>query len=431
MTVNLLGLSKILTNLCVFLTVFSVSVLAQSDQSVTTIKPNITPNANTEIYKLVFLTDRLDNKSYFKLGRKKQDQLRRNEQAEFIAKLNELGSQGYRAILTRGLFAIVKLDNTPYEYAGFETEEGGRSIQSGLKKRYLSFAQQAYALRDYTLMSHECETKYWYSPNEMPELPIESCRYIYWFLLERAKGDTRPTSFILASHIIKSGKQTMLNEEAAADLTAQVKDALTKGYQVAHSFSKFEMFLQKTNQSDFPPQDSEIQVINDGGSQDKVEALKTKINSLAQQGFRLASLGYDIAVMYRPKGTTLPVSYAWSNVLSKNAESELAQLQSKGAVYRMNYPAELVWGAGMVFEQPMNSNGSQREYKLLKLEFEHVRKKAEKKIVIDPKPEANSLLKTVNQFAQEGFIVRDRYVGLKIERKRLITITSILMERAH
>ena len=62
MTVNVLGLSKILTNLYVILSLFSVSVLGQSDQAATAIKPSITPNANTEIYKLVFLTDGLDDK---------------------------------------------------------------------------------------------------------------------------------------------------------------------------------------------------------------------------------------------------------------------------------------------------------------------------------------------------------------------------------
>ena len=430
MTVNVIGLSKILTNVCGFLILLSVSALAQSDQAATTIKPNITPNANTEIYKLVFLTGGLDDKSYSKLGKKKEAQQRRNDQAEFITKLNEAGSQGYRAILTQGLFAIVKLDNTPYEYAGFETDEGGRSIQRGLKNRYLSFAQQAYALRDYTLMSHQCETKYLNSPGEMQEWRQDSCSWIYWFLWERVKGDTRPAELILASNNPTSNKATVQAETAAADLTMQVKEALAKGYQVTHSFSKFELLLQKTNQSDFSPQDSEIQVINDGVSEDKIEALKTKINSLAQQGYRLASLGYDIAVMYRPKGTTLPVSYVWLNVIPKNAESELAQLQSKGAVYRMIHPGENGERALMVFEQPMNSNASQREYKLLKMELEGIEKKAEKKVVIELTPETKDVMKTVNQLAQEGFIVRDQLAGgNKTEGKRRISVTNILMER--
>ena len=397
--------TRVITNLCVLLTLFSVSVRAQSDQAATTIKPSITPNANTELYKLVFLTDGLDDKSYSKLGEKKQAQLRRSDEAEFIKKLNEVGSQGYRAILTEGLFAIVKLDNKQYEYAGFETKEGGRLFKHDIKKLYPSYAQQSYVLRDNTLMSHQCETRS-SSPGEMAE--PEYCSYIYWSLLERVKGDTSPHTYILASHTIKSGKQTMLNEEAAADLTAQVKDSLTKGLQVTNSFSKFEILLQKIRQNDFLLNDSEIQVINDGVSKDTKESLKTKINSLAQQGYRLASLGYDIAVMYRPKGNTTPVSYLWVNMTQNSAESELAQLRSKGAVYRMIHPDEDDNRALMVFEQPTNSIASQREYKLLKIEFESVEKKAQKKVVSDLTSESKEVMKTVNQLAQEGFIVRDQ-----------------------
>jgi hypothetical protein len=408
-------LSKLLA-LCVFLTVLSLSTSAQSDQA--------TPNPNTEIYKLVLP---MNNEYGSSKGGQKERELRRLEsQMSFVRELNKVGSQGYRAILTHGLFAIVKLDSAQYAYIGYE-HEGGRVSESGFNFRYSQYAKRTFALREYSWIINKCETIY----QSSPEPSMYSCRYLSWVLLEGVKGQVQPVPFILASNSPTSGKDKVQAETAAAALTVQVRDAHAKGYQVTHLFSKFELFLQKTNQSDFPLNESEIQVINDGGSENKMEALKTKINSLAQQGYRLMSLGYDIAVMYRPKGTTLPVSYVWLNVIAKNAELELAQLKSKGAVYRMIHPDEDDNRALMVFEQSGNSTATQREYKLLKMELESVEKKAEKKVAIELTPETKDVMKTVNQLAQEGFIVRDELDGgYKIEGKRFIDVTYILMERS-
>ena len=154
--------------------------------------------------------------------------------------------------------------------------------------------------------------------------------------------------------------------------------------------------------------------------------MKKKVNELARQGFRLALIHNQVAVMRRSRDTTAPVSYIWLDSLKKKTfERDLARLQDSGAIYRMTYPDSEGAEYELIFEQPSADDGKRREYKVLKVEFQETENFADQKMDIDLTPSSKETIKTLNSMVKEGFVVRDLFVSEYLETKK----ASILLER--
>jgi hypothetical protein len=83
-----------------------------------------------------------------------------------------------------------------------------------------------------------------------------------------------------------------------------------------------------TDKDEFLPERTEVKVVTG------YFKLKKKVNELARQGYRLAFTHFEIAMMYRHRDTTAPVSYIWLDSRKKKSfEQELTRLQDRGAIY--------------------------------------------------------------------------------------------------
>jgi hypothetical protein len=153
--------------------------------------------------------------------------------------------------------------------------------------------------------------------------------------------------------------------------------------------------------------------------------VKKKVNELAQQGYRLASTHNCIAVMYRNRETTAPVSYIWLDAGKKSFEQDLTRLQESGAIYRMTYGEDDT----LIFEQPAAALSKRREYKVLKIQLQETKNFADQKVDIDLTPSAKETIKTLNSLVKEGFAVRDLFNPYPIAKTHNNIITSILLER--
>jgi hypothetical protein len=178
--------------------------------------------------------------------------------------------------------------------------------------------------------------------------------------------------------------------------------------------------------------------------------VQKKVNELARQGYRLALIHNQIAVMRRSRDTTAPVSYIWLDGMKKKTfEQDLARLQDSGAIYRMTYPDSDGAENTLIFEQPavearkrreyrvLSDRGrpqrpdhdvearKRREYRVLKVEFQETENFAEQKVDIDLTPSSKETIKTLNSLVKEGFVVRDLFVSDDLAARR----ASVLLER--
>ena len=147
---------------------------------------------------------------------------------------------------------------------------------------------------------------------------------------------------------------------------------------------------------------------------------------MALQGYRLALIHNQVAVMRRSRDTTAQVSYIWLDSLKKKTfERDLARLQDSGAIYRMTYPDGEGAEYELIFEQPSVDAGKRREYKVLKVEFQETENFADQRMDIDLTPSSKETIKTLNSLVKEGFVVRDLFVSEYLETKK----ASVLLER--
>jgi len=148
---------------------------------------------------------------------------------------------------------------------------------------------------------------------------------------------------------------------------------------------------------------------------------------LARQGYRLALTYNLIAVMYRYRDNTTPVSYIWLDSRKrKSFDQELARLQDSGAIYRMVYPDIYGIEHTLIFEQPAVNVSKRREYKVLKIELQETENFADQKVDFDLAPSSKETIKTLNSLVKEGFAVRDLFVSEDLVANK----ASILLERA-
>jgi hypothetical protein len=341
----------------------------------------------------------------------------------FIEQLNKAAAQGYRLIsLDSPFLGIVRKGNVQYEYAGFEMSSyiygyfPKQYFKENFQRGYGPFAGQGFSVIDHVFLRASCT----FSPNSegIGDDPSRtSCYYYDFFLLERVKGVEIPRQYRLATHVNSWGW-------ASGDkLTAQINDYRALGFNPILAISQNEVLLQPvTGKAEFLPVGTEVKVV--AGLK-----LNKKVNELARQGYRLALIHDWIAVMYRNRDTTAPVSYIWLNAKKKSFEQELARLQESGAIYRMTCPEYQGDSNILIFEQPASDVSKRREYKVLKIQFQETENFADQKVDIDLTPSAKEAIKTLNSLVNEGFAVLDLFNANPSTMTHNALITSILLER--
>jgi hypothetical protein len=361
-------------------------------------------DAKTERYKLIFPTD-----AGF---------------SSFIDQLNKSGEEGYRLRSATygwqqlsgkyyGLpVGILQLDETQCEYAWFEMTSKLFFAISGFEQKYNEQSKRGFRLVDHFLSGLSCEN----NPDSI--VPVQDCESSYLFLLERERGANNPTAFVLAQAYPRW--QRKMGEA----LTSQIREKLADGFYPTELLSSYQILLAHTEKADFETDTPDVQVITSSFLND----LKKKVNELGQQGFQLALIREEAAVMSRHREKRNPVTYEWLNAKNKNFEKELARLQETGAAYRMIY-RDSKGGNQLVFERGAVEDDRRREYKTLKLNFQMVDPVAVKRganggIHLDLTPASKETVNLINSLAREGFVVRDLFVSDVVSDN-----VSVLLER--
>ncbi|MGH9879218.1 MAG: hypothetical protein ACRD5H_16430, partial [Nitrososphaerales archaeon] len=327
--------------------------------------------------------------------------------------LNKAGERGYRlTALGSPLIGIVSLGAVQYEYAWFETISDilfYKIYKFGLQEKYAQLAEQGYSLVDRNYLGSVCK-----SPPDDAIIPLDYCIYRDLFILEREKGVETPKHF---KHVWHEPSWSQWSPDAP--LTRQINEFMAWGFNPTLALSKCEVLLQRnTDKGEFLPEGTELKVVTGN--------VKKKVNELARQGYRLALIHNEVAVMRQSRDTTAPVSYIWLDYWKKKSfEPELARLQDSGAIYRMTYPNSEGGEYTLIFEQPSVDAGKRREYKVLKIEFQETENFADQKMDIDLTPSSKETIKTLNSSVKEGFVVRDLFVSDYPADKR----ASVLLER--
>lgn len=328
----------------------------------------------------------------------------------FTEHLNEAGEEGYKIISALPTYevAIMKTDETQYEFRLFETTGSAYFAKSGLKEKLEDLSQLGFRLVEHSQLFTSCA----YIDSENPASG-ENCEYTDRFIAEKEKEKKKPREQILASTFPGWGAKP------SVDLEKHINEKLGEGFYPVMAISKFEILFEKEkDKSENLDEKPDVKIIRSGWGKN----LQKEINELAKQGFRLALTNNGIAVLYRNRETAqTPVSYHWLRADKKGFEKELINLQNKGTVYRTTYPNQHGTRNTLIFEQGISSNSKHGEFRILQFEFSSVENKPEGKVFTDLTPSSKEAVTKMNQLAEEGFVVRDLFYadGVKVILERL------------
>jgi len=334
------------------------------------------------------------------------EQVIHSGQASFVKEINRAAAQGFRFLYSLGGYGltVVKRDETEYEYVGIETRSDMSLVTAGLDEKYLPLLKQGYHIVSNTTNGLEtCSFNSITNAND--------CSYRHFFLLERQKGVQKPREQNLI-YSIPGWKMKM-----GVELTDQVREGMSQGFYPTIVFSRSEMLLERAETSGQPGDDKpEVKVVTSGWHDD----VKKKISDLAKEGYRLELISDGVAVMYRRSNAAPPVSYVWVDTNKKDFENKLAEMQGQGAIYRMSSPGSKGISDALVFELRAGEAGHRREYKTLKFDVQQEEDRAENKVKIELTSASKANLRTINELAKVGFVVRGLFhadkVGVLLER---------------
>lgn len=385
--------------------------------------PRFVPDPNAEKYRLIFTTRYQGDFSY-----DSNDELvlaRRSAFDNFAGHLNGAGVQGYRVVTSlKGDPAVVALGREQFEYAWTETGSPLAHLKRGFAGTYAQLAKRGFRLAAHALLYAYC------SP-----LDAYRCDYRDFFLFERRKGDEAPREHAYArSDPGGAWRRGPSHEEI---LTNAVRTRLAEKLYPAHLLSKFEVLLEpEPPDAALAEAGAEVRVVRSSSFWERDE-LPKRVNELARQGFRLALVDNEVAVMYRrPGDATARPGYVWLKSSKKDFEGEVARLQEGGAVFRSTYPDSNGARRELIFEQGA-PGGARREYRILRFELQTRRNAAEGVMETTLAPASAQTQQELNRFASEGFVVlalfdADRYRFTRPGKGREALVTEefgVLLER--
>lgn len=348
----------------------------------------------------------------------------------FVDQLNQNGKEGYRLKVATYAWqrlsgdgecsvpvAILQSDESGFEYAWFEVATTLYFAIPGFEPQYSEQAKQGFRLADFFLSTVFCADD---DPDTVA--PIPHCKSNYIFLLERESGSHSPKDFLVAEAMPD------WQRKPGRKLANVTRANLPDGFYPARVLANNQLLLNRTTEhEDFQKDPPEVQIVNSSF----LNNVKKKVEVLGRQGFRLALIGDECAVLYRWRNEHAPLVYEWLNAKSKNFEKELARIQASGATFRLVY-RDPYNGNQLVFERQANAGTQRVEYKVLRLSFQLLGPQRLKDVGnvperIDLTPESKETVKLMNQLARERFVVRDlfvsnimssRNVGVLLERTR-------------
>jgi hypothetical protein len=334
----------------------------------------------------------------------------------YISEMNKVGAQGYKLVSSLiNHTALFKLDNVQYEYAWFMTYSHVFFAKQGFEEAYASLSKQGYSLSENIFLHGSCEEPAYKPGSNDTPIPIKECEFQDLFLLARVTNEKTPQQYRLAQH-------TPRWKELSGDstLTEQVRSSLADGFVPTQIFSKYEILLQRLpREAAWLHQKADIQVITGN--------VQKKVTELAQQGYRLLLVNYEIALVTREKESAAPVAYVWLDVTKKNFRQQLAQLQAQGARYLLPYPIKYGDKCTLIFEQPLTPGNIWWEYKTLNFIKEEMPHKAEERTDFAWSATSRENLKIMQQLVKEGFEARTLFDPDKSRNGN----ATVLLEREH
>jgi hypothetical protein len=382
---------------------------ATSERETTGGEPLLVQAAAGDAYRLVFATDY--NGPRWRLGDDLRGDDRNLEQRvqNFVSHLNEAGAKGYKLIAATSGFpvAIVKFDGIPHQYESLlpEADVWGKGV--AFASSYPDLSKDGYRIVEHYRISKRLQ----YADQLDDTQPLyPKTFYSALYVLEKKEQAGKPIRVTLATVI--PGWRTNISDS----LTTQVVQGLADGYRPSIVLSWLQIALEQ--EETVRPIDDDLRVVTlgsfGGGS------IPEMVNELAQKGYRMMLNNYGAVLMQRRKQFAVPVKYIWLWANKKNFEQQLADVQARGGVYHMIYPESHGRETGLVFEQKLTDDGKRREYKVVKLDFQIVEDRMNKKVHVELKKAAKETMDTVNKLAKEGYIVRDLFLSDKV---------SVLLER--
>jgi hypothetical protein len=373
---------------------------------------NAEETQSSDAYRLVFATDYDGGR--WKLGDDLlgDDRNLKQRVENFLGHLNQAGAQGYRLIGATSGFpvAILKFDGVPHKYQSLmpEADVWGKGV--AFASSYPELSKDGYRIVEHYRISKRLQYADQQLDDTQPLYP--QTFYSELYLLEKKYEPGKPIRVKLATVI--PGWRTNISES----LTTQVVQNLAEGYYPSLVLSRLQIVLKQEEKDASRPLDADLRVVALGflgrGS------IPKKVNELAQKGYRMVLNNYGSVLMQRRKDVAEPVKYIWVWANKKNFEQQLADVQARGGVYHMIYPESHGRETGLVFQQKLTDDGKRREYKVVKLDFQIVEDRTNKKVHVELMPASKEAMNTINKLAKEGFVVRDLFLSDKV---------SVLLER--
>lgn len=331
----------------------------------------------------------------------------------FVEQLNQNSLEGYRLkAATYGWqrvsgeeysvpVGILQSDESEFEYAWFEVASTFYFAIPGFERKYSEQAKKGFRLADHFLSTVFCD-----DDESDAVAPTPHCKSNYFFLLERERGSGGPRDFLVAEAMPDSQRKP------GRTLVHTTRTNLPDGFYPARVLANNQLLLDRTTEKeDFETNPPEVQIVNSSF----LSNIKKKVKELGQQGFRLALIGSECAVLYRWPNERGPFVYEWLNAKDKKFEKELARVEASGATFRLVY-RDPYGGNQLVFERQANGSTRAAEYRSLKLSFQLSDPQTRKDSGnvngrLELTPEAKDTIKLINDLSAEGFVVRDLFVS--------------------
>jgi hypothetical protein len=376
----------------------------------------LVPDPNRDEYQLAFTKD-----YELKRGQKVDPEQQWEQYTEgFIDELNRIGAQGYRviSIALSPRIAVLRRSEHQYEYSILQVINHNRRVigDAQFEPKYASWAREGFRVADYTVLYDWC----W--PGKLDENgnwePVD-CTYRSEVLLERQKNAASPHSYEIVSAPL-----TFSKEKIETELEEGLSNARKRNLYPTHMLTRFQVLTQSPlRNDDFIGDEYETEMVSGD--------VKKRINDLARHGYRLIlrPLWLQAAIMHRKKGTTIPASYIW--VSEKKLGQELPGLQQRGLIYRLSHGCVVgsLYEPHMIFEQPSERDGKQREYKTLGIELNEFENNAAQRMEFKLSSASINITAELNRLTKEGFEVRDFFACDMSFKKTKPSRASILLER--
>lgn len=377
-------------------------------------EPKFLPDPNRDEYKLAF------GKGYdLKRGQKRDpDQEWKSYTAGFVDELNRVGAQGYRviALALSPRLAVLRRAEQQYEYSIIQISNHKRMVDGDAQfgPKYAAWAQKGFRVADYTVFYDWCWPGQW---NENGNWEPVDCTYKSEALLERQKDAASPHSYEIVFAPL-----TFTKEKIETALEERLSNVGKRKLYPTHLLTRFQLLTQSpVGAVDFIDDEYETEMVSGD--------VKKRINELAQHGYRLLlrPIWFQAAIMHRKKGATVPASYIW--VSEKKLGRELLELQHRGLIYRLSHGCAvgMLSEPHVIFEQPSETDGKQREYKMVGIELSLTENNVTQRMEFKLSSESTNA--DLNRLTKEGFEVRDFFACEMNDKKTRSSRARILLER--